>query len=50
MTLKHETSTRFIDEVRIIPRWVYGIALLGYALPVAAMVFALRTEKTGDPF
>jgi RNA polymerase subunit RPABC4/transcription elongation factor Spt4 len=50
MTLKHETSTRFIDEVRIIPRWVYGIALLGYALPVAAMVFALRTDKTGDPF
>ena len=50
MTLKHETSTRFIDELRIIPRWVYGIALLGYALPVAAMLFALHTDKSSDPF
>jgi RNA polymerase subunit RPABC4/transcription elongation factor Spt4 len=50
MALKHETSTRFMDEIRIIPRSVYGIALLGYALPVAAMVFALRTNNGGDPF
>ena len=50
MPIKNETSTRFMDEVRIIQPWAYVIALLGYAVPLVAMVFALHTNKTGDPF
>jgi len=50
MPIKNETSTRFMDEVRIISPWAFVVASLGYVVPVAAMVFALRTDKTGDPF
>jgi hypothetical protein len=50
MPVRNETSTRFMDEVRIISPWAYAIALLGYALPLAAMIFALHTDKSGDPF
>jgi RNA polymerase subunit RPABC4/transcription elongation factor Spt4 len=39
-----------MDEVRIISPWAFAVAALGYVVPVAAMVFALRTDKSGDPF
>jgi hypothetical protein len=50
MPIKNETSTRFMDEVRIISPWAFAVASLGYVVPIAAMVFALRTDQTGDPF
>jgi RNA polymerase subunit RPABC4/transcription elongation factor Spt4 len=50
MPIKNETSTRFMDEVRIISPWAFVIASLGYVVPFAAMVFALHTDKSGDPF
>jgi hypothetical protein len=50
MPVKNETSTRFMDEVHIISPWAYVFVFLGYAVVVAAIVFALLTDKTGDPF
>ncbi|HLX86671.1 MAG TPA: zinc ribbon domain-containing protein [Terriglobales bacterium] len=50
MPIKNETSTRFADEVRIISRWVWAVAALGYVVPVAALLFARHTEMSGDPF
>ena len=50
MPVRNETSTRFMDEVRIISPWAFGFALLGYAVMGAAVVFAILRDKTGDPF
>jgi hypothetical protein len=50
MPVKNETSTRFMDEVRIISPWAYIIASLGYVAAGAAVVFATLTTKTADPF
>jgi RNA polymerase subunit RPABC4/transcription elongation factor Spt4 len=50
MPIKNETSTRFMDEVRIISPWAFVIAFLGFAVAMAAEVFALLTDKSGDPF
>ena len=50
MPVRNETSTRFMDEVRIIPPWGYAVASLGYVAAAAAAVFATLTNKTGDPF
>jgi RNA polymerase subunit RPABC4/transcription elongation factor Spt4 len=50
MPVRNETSTRFMDEVRIIPQWTYFFAGLGFLVSVAAMVFALLHNKSGDPF
>jgi RNA polymerase subunit RPABC4/transcription elongation factor Spt4 len=49
MPIKNETSTNFMDEVRIISPWAFFFALLGFAVPAAAMVFALLTGKTAAP-
>jgi RNA polymerase subunit RPABC4/transcription elongation factor Spt4 len=49
MPIKNETSTHFMDEVRIISPWAFFFAVLGFAVPVAAMVFALLTDKTAAP-
>jgi RNA polymerase subunit RPABC4/transcription elongation factor Spt4 len=50
MPVKNETSTRFMDEVRIISPWAYGFVFLGFAAVLAAVVFALLTDKSGDRF
>jgi hypothetical protein len=49
MPIKNETSTRFMDEVRIISPWAFAIASLGYVLPAAAMVFALSHSAGAPP-
>jgi RNA polymerase subunit RPABC4/transcription elongation factor Spt4 len=40
MPVKHETSTRFMDEVRIISPWVYAFIGLGYLVAFSAVVYA----------
>jgi RNA polymerase subunit RPABC4/transcription elongation factor Spt4 len=50
MPVRNETSTRFIDEVRIISPGAYVFVFLGYAVVAAAVVFATLTDKTGDRF
>ena len=50
MPVKNETSTSFMDEVRIISPWALACAALGFAIVAAAVVFATLTAKTGDPF
>ncbi|MGH9513300.1 MAG: zinc ribbon domain-containing protein [Terriglobales bacterium] len=50
MPVRNEASTRFVDEVRIISPWAYAVALLSYPVAVAAVVFAVLTNKTGDHF
>jgi len=50
MPVINETSTRFMDEVRIVSPWAYLIASLGYVAAGAAVVFATLTNKTPDPF
>ena len=50
MPIKNDTSTRFMDEVRIISPWAFVIAFLGYAVVAGAVVFATLTDKTGDRF
>jgi double zinc ribbon protein len=48
MPVKNDTSTRFMDEIRIIPRWTYFFVALGYAASAAAVVFA--TLSGNPPF
>jgi len=48
MPIKHETPTRFRDEVRIIPQVAYIIAAIAFLLPWAAVTYAL-TVKIGAP-
>jgi len=50
MPVRNESSTRFKDEVRIIPTWAYFVALLGYVAVGAAVVFSVHSNKTPDPF
>jgi RNA polymerase subunit RPABC4/transcription elongation factor Spt4 len=50
MPIRNETSTRFMDEVRIISPWAYFVASLGFAASAAAVVFAALTNKTADRF
>src|ERR1017187_1279454 len=50
MPVRNETSTRFMDEIRIISPWAYFFAFLGFAAAGAAIVFATLTDKTGDRF
>ena len=46
MPVKNETSTRFMDEVRIISPWAYLFAILGFLMPFAALVYA---TLSGNP-
>jgi Double zinc ribbon len=50
MVVRNETSTRFIDEVRSISPWFFGFASLAYVMAGAAIVFAMLTNKSSDPF
>ena len=50
MPVRNETSTRFIDEVRIISQWTYVVAFLSYPVAAAAVVFTTLTDKSGDHF
>jgi RNA polymerase subunit RPABC4/transcription elongation factor Spt4 len=50
MPIRNDTSTRFMDEVHIIPPWGYVIASLGYAAAAAAVVFSTLNNKSGVPF
>lgn len=40
MPVKQETSTRFMDEVRIISPWAYAFVGLGYVAAFSAVVYA----------
>jgi RNA polymerase subunit RPABC4/transcription elongation factor Spt4 len=40
MPVKNETSTRFMDEIRIISPWAYFFVVLGFSAAFAAVVFA----------
>src|SRR5438552_16451247 len=48
MPVKNETSTRFMDEIRIISPWAFFFAILGFLMPFAAMVYA--TLSGNPPF
>lgn len=48
MPVKNETSTRFMDEVRIISPWAFAIASLAYVAAAAAFAYVALTDKTGD--
>jgi double zinc ribbon protein len=50
MPVKNETSTRFMDEVRIISPWAFFSASLAYVAALAAVIFAYFTDKSGDRF
>jgi RNA polymerase subunit RPABC4/transcription elongation factor Spt4 len=50
MPIKNDTSTRFMDEVRIISPWAFVLASLGYVVAGGAAVFAIHNAKTGDHF
>lgn len=49
MPVKHETSTRFMDEIRIISPWAYAFVALGYVAAFAAVVFAIRSGSPPFP-
>jgi len=49
MPVKNETSTRFMDEVRIISPWVYGLVGLGFLAAIAAVVYGNRSGKPPFP-
>jgi ribosomal protein L34E len=46
MPVKNETSTRFMDEVRIISPWAYAFAILPFLAAAAAVVYA---TLSGNP-
>jgi RNA polymerase subunit RPABC4/transcription elongation factor Spt4 len=48
MPVKHETSTRFMDEIRIISPWAYFFVVLGFVAAIAAVVYA--TFSGNPPF
>lgn len=50
MPVKNETSTHFMDEVRIISPWAFFFAFLGFAAVAGAVVFATLTDKSGARF
>jgi RNA polymerase subunit RPABC4/transcription elongation factor Spt4 len=49
MPVKHETSTRFMDEIRIISPWAYLFVALGYLAVFAAVVYATLSGKPPMP-
>lgn len=49
MPVKNETSTRFMDEIRIISPWVYFFVVLGYLAAIAAVTFATVYGKPPFP-
>lgn len=48
MSTKNESSTRFMDEVRIISPWTFFVAFLIFALVMAAVAFATLTDTSGS--
>jgi hypothetical protein len=46
MPVKNETSTRFMDEIRIIPLWAYILAIVPYVAAFAAVTYA---TLSGNP-
>jgi hypothetical protein len=50
MPVRSDSSTRFADQLRIIPMWAYIVAILGYVAAGAAVVFAALSSKNSDPF
>jgi len=48
MPVKNETSTRFMDEIRIISPWAYVFVILGFLAGIAAVVHA--TLSGSPPF
>jgi RNA polymerase subunit RPABC4/transcription elongation factor Spt4 len=49
MPVKNETSTRFMDEVRIISPWAFFFALVGFMVPWAAIAFTLTNKTAARP-
>jgi|ERR1700733_4699799 len=49
MPIKNESSTRFMDEARIISPWAFVSALIGFAAMVAIIVFAGQSDKNAPP-
>jgi RNA polymerase subunit RPABC4/transcription elongation factor Spt4 len=49
MPVKHETSTRFMDEIRIISLWAYAFVILGYLMAFAAVVYATLSGNAPMP-
>lgn len=49
MSIKNETSTRFMDEIRIISPVAFVFALLPFVAVAAAIVFVALTQKTDIP-
>jgi RNA polymerase subunit RPABC4/transcription elongation factor Spt4 len=50
MPVKNDTSTRFMDEVRIISPWAYAIAVLPILVGFAAVAFATLSGNPPMPF
>ncbi len=49
MPIKNETSTHFMDEVRIISPVAFCLALLGFLAVMGAVIFAAFTDKSVSP-
>ena len=49
MPVKHETSTRFMDEIRIISPWAYFFVGLGFLAAIGAVVYATLSGKPPFP-
>ncbi len=49
MPVKNETSTRLLDEIRMISPWFFVLASIGFAMTVAAMVFLFATKTKPLP-
>ena len=49
MPIKNETTTRFMDEVRIISPWTYLLVGFGFLAAIAAVVYATLSGKPPMP-
>ena len=49
MPVKSETSTRFMDEIRILSPWAYFFASLGFLMIVVAAVYTAHANKEVTP-
>jgi RNA polymerase subunit RPABC4/transcription elongation factor Spt4 len=49
MSIRNDSSTRFVEEVRIISPWAYVVAVLGFAAMVALIVFTAVSDKNAPP-
>jgi RNA polymerase subunit RPABC4/transcription elongation factor Spt4 len=49
MPIKNDTSTRFMDEVRIISPWAFFIAFLAFSAMLALMVLVTPADKIPPP-